>query len=243
MQKETQSWKINSYSSHFDCLNVKSQQLNQNDPWSICFVPPARYQTYTLIWQRMIWIYSPVVRKTNHKDFQSIKKTKREPLAFFFSGQKSRPHMEVWLLRLMSRSSSRAYTECQVSHFSSMLFKHSIRPHCRNTHRKVIRHAQRQRCQGLGNVQQTPLHVFCWLSGAAAGVLPLLCLQTLKNIEDVKKSCVRGSNSSRPISTTTDGKKRSEHNHIKGSARTQQWQLSNQITGSSKTAEASKSRI
>lgn len=201
-----------------------------------------------ILWYDSEWYGSTLLLcvKPTTRISRALKKPNGSLWLLFFSGQKSRecgPHMEVWLLRLMSRSSSRAYTECQVSHFSSMLFKHSIRPHCRNTHRKVIRHAQRQRCQGLGNVQQTPLHVFCWLSGAAAGVLPLLCLQTLKNIEDVKKSCVRGSNSSRPISTTTDGKKRSEHNHIKGSARTQQWQLSNQITGSSKTAEASKSRI
>lgn len=46
------------------------------------------------------------------------------------AGSRCETHIEVWLLRLMSKSSSRAYTECQVSHFNSILFRHSISPHC-----------------------------------------------------------------------------------------------------------------
>lgn len=41
----------------------------------------------------------------------------------------SETHMGVWLWRLMSRPSSRAYTECQVNHFDSMLFRQSITLH------------------------------------------------------------------------------------------------------------------
>lgn len=85
--------------------------------------------------------------------------------------------MVEWLPRVMSSSSSRTFTMCQISQLDSMLFRHSITSHCVHKHR----HGSNK---WNANVKQ----ILEMVGDSKKKKKDL----TLNTTDEVKKSCARG---------------------------------------------------